>query len=223
MFYCPFWQVKVIIQQVLFLWWKSSKNRSHPQIECTHFSLVHRARHFENSSTHFPCIITVIILPRGHVCSVSRWLVSLQNSYIVIASAKTSGSIYLKVLISVRIVTKTTIGANFLGMKRTQKCEGKLEHCSCVCSRKWTYIGKRCENTEIQTNTRVWPSPLIYFFLWFVSKLDELIWHRWKKPTGDVPWKWFMVYSSLWLWFKQGWLTNIKLYSHVYWVFIWEI
>lgn len=90
MFYCPFWQVKVIIQQVLFLWWKSSKNRSHPQIECTHFSLVHRARHFENSSTHFPCVITVIILPRGHVCSVSRWLVSLQNSYIVIASAKTS-------------------------------------------------------------------------------------------------------------------------------------
>lgn len=74
-------------------------------------------------------IITVIILPHGHVCSVSRRLVSLQNSYIVIASAKTSGSIYLKVLISVRIVTKTTIGANFLGMKRTQKCEGKLLLC----------------------------------------------------------------------------------------------
>lgn len=163
MFYCPFWQVKVIIQQVLFLWWKSSKNRSPPQIECTHFSLVHRARHFENSSTHFPCIITVIILPRGHVCSVSRWLVSLQNSYIVIASAKTSGSIYLKVLISVRIVTKTTIGANFLGMKRTQKCEGKLEHCSCVCSRKWTYIGKRCENTEIQTNTSVTITSDLFF------------------------------------------------------------
>lgn len=102
-----------------------------PQTECTHFSLVHRAHHFENSSTHFSIryIITVIILPRGHVCSVSRRLVSLQNSYIVIASAKTSGSIYLKVLISVRIVTKTTIGANFLGMKRTQKCEGKLLLC----------------------------------------------------------------------------------------------
>lgn len=114
-----------------FLWWKSSKNGSHPQTECTHFSLVHRARHFENSSTHFSIryIITVIILPRGHVCSVSRRLVSLQNSYIVIASAKTSGSIYLKVLISVWIVTKTTIGANFLGMKRTQKCEGKLLLC----------------------------------------------------------------------------------------------
>lgn len=89
-----------------------------------------------------------------------------KKSYIVIASAKTSGSIYLKVLISVRIVTKTTIGANFLGMKRTQKCEGKLEHCSCVCSRKWTYIGKRCENTEIQTNTRVW------HHLWFIFFCD---------------------------------------------------
>lgn len=132
MFYCPFWQVTVIIRQELFLWWKSSKNGSHPQTECTHFSsLVHRARHFENSSTHFSIryIITVIILPHGHVCSVSRRLVSLQNSYIVIASAKTSGSIYLKVLISVRIVTKTTIGANFFGMKRTQKCEGKLLLC----------------------------------------------------------------------------------------------
>lgn len=132
MFYCPFWQVTVIIRQELFLWWKSSKNGSHLQTECTHFSsLVHRARHFENSSTHFSIryIITVIILPHGHVCSVSRRLVSLQNSYIVIASAKTSGSIYLKVLISVRIVTKTTIGANFLGMKRTQKCEGKLLLC----------------------------------------------------------------------------------------------
>lgn len=131
MVYCPFWQVTVIIRQELFLWWKSSKNGSHPQTECTHFSLVHRARHFENSSTHFSIryIITVIILPRGHVCSVSRRLVSLKNSYIVIASAKTSGSIYLKVLISVWIVTKTTIGANFLGMKRTQKCEGKLLLC----------------------------------------------------------------------------------------------
>lgn len=136
MFYCPFWQVTVIIRQELFLWWKSSKNGSHPQTECTHFSsLVHRARHFENSSTHFSIryIITVIILPRGHVCSVSRRLVSLQNSYIVIASAKTSGSIYLKVLISVWIVTKLQSVQTFLEWKELRSAK---ENCSCVYSQK---------------------------------------------------------------------------------------